>query len=310
MHHALGAQLVVLAVTRLLEAERIGLAQRAVIALAVGVAEVPPAPRHVVIEHAVFRSFLVIADRVMAAAQHQLVRQAQGAVPLKAGAPLLLASAFLPVVIARQAGAPGLLRVVFHQHRTAADGFAGGQFHLGLVGWQAVELVDGLLDFPQVEQVAVLARKGHGQLARRELAVVRALQTFELAFDHQHLQMPFGQILLRQVGTASDHALVDVVIGDGLEQLIELGNAQALVDVRLDQALTLGGGQAVSALEFNGLDRETTVIHRGGGRCGFDFLAGQFLEVFEAPALLFEQAVLPLADQVLIARRSRGHCAV
>ena len=41
----------------------------------------------------------MVADRVMAAAQNQLIGQAQRAVPFKAGAPLLFAGAFLAVVV-------------------------------------------------------------------------------------------------------------------------------------------------------------------------------------------------------------------
>jgi hypothetical protein len=39
---------------------------------------------------------------------------------------------------------------------------------------------------------------------------------------------------------------------------------------------------------------------------GLGFFAGQFLEVFKAPALFFQQTVLPITDQVLIARRGRS----
>jgi len=39
-------------------------------------------------------------------------------------------------------------------------------------------------------------------------------------------------------------------------------------------------------------------------------LAGQVLELVEASALLVEQAVLAVADQVLIARRGGGRGAV
>lgn len=55
--HPLGAQLVVLAVAGLLEIKAIALGHRAVIALVVAVAEVPPTPRHVVVEHGVFEVF-------------------------------------------------------------------------------------------------------------------------------------------------------------------------------------------------------------------------------------------------------------
>ncbi|MNL53787.1 hypothetical protein D3C87_1770590 [compost metagenome] len=68
MDEALGAQLMILAVAALAEVETIALGLGAVFALAVGITEVPPAPRHVVIEHRVFRGFLMIAQRIMAAA--------------------------------------------------------------------------------------------------------------------------------------------------------------------------------------------------------------------------------------------------
>lgn len=44
-----------------------------------------------------------------------------------------------------------------------------------MIGGQAVELVDGLLDFPQVQYLAAFAGEGHGQLAVRQFAVVSAL---------------------------------------------------------------------------------------------------------------------------------------
>lgn len=89
----------VFTVTGLLEVETVALDDRTVIALVVAVAEVPPAPGHVVVEHRILGGFLMVADRVMAATQNQLIGQAQRAVPLKAGAPLLFAGAFLAIVI-------------------------------------------------------------------------------------------------------------------------------------------------------------------------------------------------------------------
>ncbi|KWV85501.1 hypothetical protein PFLmoz3_04745 [Pseudomonas fluorescens] len=310
MDHPLGAQLVVLVVAVLLEFEAVGHAVGAVVAFAVGVAEVPPAPGQVVVEHGVFRGFLVVADGVVAAAQHQLVAQAQWAVPLKASAPLLFAGAFLPIVVARQAGAPGLLRGVLDHHVAAADLLAGGEFHLRLFGRQAVELVHQLLDFTQVKCFADFAGKGHGQFAVGHRAAFGAAQRFEFAFHHQHLQMAGGEVLLRQIGTAGDAAFAEVVVGDGFEQVVQLGHAQALADVRLEQALAVGRRQAVGAFEFDGFDREATGVGRGCRGLGLVRFAGQILKLLEAPLLLFKQAVLPVADQVLIARRGGGGCTV
>lgn len=73
MDHPLDAQLMIFAVAGLLEIETVGLSSRAVLALAVGIIEVPPAPRHAVIEHRVVGGVLVIGHRIVTAAQHQLI---------------------------------------------------------------------------------------------------------------------------------------------------------------------------------------------------------------------------------------------
>ena len=65
----------------------------------------------------------------------------------------------------------------------------------------------------------------------------------------------------------------------------------------------------VGPLEFNGLDREATAVHRGCWRFGPGLFAGQFLELFKAALLIFQQAVLPVADQVLITRKGCRHHA-
>ena len=133
MDHPLDAQLMIFAVAGLLEIETVGLRSRAVLALAVGIIEVPPAPRHAVIEHRVVGGVLVIGHRIVTAAQHQLIGQAQRAVPIKRRAPLLLASAALAVITARQPGTPRILRRVLDQHFAATDLFAQGQLHLRLI---------------------------------------------------------------------------------------------------------------------------------------------------------------------------------
>ncbi len=179
-----------------------------------------------------------------------------------------------------------------------------------LLGGQAVELVHQLLDFAQVERLADLAGKGHGQLTIGHAAALGAFESFEFAFDHQHLEVTAGKVLLRQVGAAGDPAFVDVVIGDDLEQFIELRHAQALADVGFEQTLAVGGGQAVGAFERDVPDREATAVGGRGRGLGLGFFAGQVLELVEAPALLVEQAVLAVADQVLIARRGGGRGAV
>ncbi|MNP26530.1 hypothetical protein D3C76_1193900 [compost metagenome] len=79
-----------------------------------------------------------------------------------------------------------------------------------------------------------------------------------------------------------------------------------MVEEGLEQALALALGQGIGALELDGLDRETTGIDRCRGLGRLRFLAGQVLELFKASALLLEQAILTLTDQVRIAGGWRG----
>ncbi|MNL06382.1 hypothetical protein D3C87_1270160 [compost metagenome] len=139
------------------------------------VTEIPPTPRQVVIEHCVVRRVLVIAHRVVTAAQHQLIAQTQRAVPIEGCAPLLFAGAALPIVAAGKPRPPGFLRGVGDQHLTAADVLAGSQFHRGLVRGQTIELIDHLLDFAQVDQVTRFTGKGHRQFAFGQMTVRGAL---------------------------------------------------------------------------------------------------------------------------------------
>lgn len=125
MDHPLGTQLMVCTVPGLFEIKRIGLADRAIIALAVGISEVPPAPRQVVVEARIFRSFPVVTDCIVAPTQHQLIGQTQRAVPLKPRTPLLFTGTFLTVVSTRQADTPGLLRRVFDHYRTPPTSLPG-----------------------------------------------------------------------------------------------------------------------------------------------------------------------------------------
>ncbi|KEA41393.1 hypothetical protein CR64_16010 [Pseudomonas aeruginosa] len=90
---------------------------------------------------------------------------------------------------------------------------------------QAAQLVDQLLQLAQVEQLAGPARKAHRQFARAgQRGAVQALQA---AFDDDDAQGPGGQVLLWQVGAGGDVAAIQVMVGDGLEQRIELADAQA-----------------------------------------------------------------------------------
>lgn len=184
----------------------------------------------------------------MATTQHQLVGEAQRVVPLQSQAPLLLACAALAVIVARQRRPPGLARGVLDLDLTATDLLTGYQVHLHLVGRQPVELVHQLLQLPQVEQLPGITGKGHVQFARGETAAIGRLDAFELALHHQDGQGAPGKILLRQIGPAGDVASLQIGIGNGLEQGVELIHAQASTQIGLGQALAITLGELLGPL--------------------------------------------------------------
>src|SRR5690606_4761366 len=149
----------------------------AVIALAVAVAEGPPAPGHQVVEALVVRMAVAVADRIAAGAQDQLIAQAQRAVPVEPEAPLLLAGAGLTLVVATGTHAPGLGGLTVHLHPTAAHFLPRRQLDLRATRRQAIELVDHLLQLAQVQALAGRARKGHADLGIARPAVA-ALEAF------------------------------------------------------------------------------------------------------------------------------------
>ncbi|MDR6356291.1 hypothetical protein Q3H58_002962 [Pseudomonas psychrotolerans] len=243
----------------------------------------------------------------MTAPQHQLIGQAQRVIPVQAQPPLLFAGAALTVIVARQRGTPGLARGVLDLDIAATDRLARYQVHLHLVGRQAVELVDHLLQLAQVEQLARRTGKGLHQLAGRQATARRGLEAFQLALHHQDGKDALGEILLRQVGPTGDVATPYVVIGDGFEQRVELVHTQALADIGLCQGCLVLSGEMLGALELNVLDGEAAPF--GGGRRGrrLNGCPWQLLEILQALLLLLKQALLPIADQVGIAGIGGDH---
>ncbi|MCY1370250.1 hypothetical protein D9M69_573350 [compost metagenome] len=156
-------------------------------------------------------------------------------------------------------------------HATATDLFAGYQFQLRLTGWQAVQMVDQLLQFAQIEHLMGAAGEGHGQLAvAGELGTVEALQ---LALDDDDREPASGEVLLRQIGAGGDVAPVQVVTGDQFEQFVELGDTEAVADEGGQQFIPLALRQKRCALDIDLEDLETMpLLH--------DLLRG----AFEGPA--------------------------
>src|SRR5690606_28293951 len=112
----------------------------------------------------------------------------------------------------------------------------------------------------------------------------------------QDFQLAVGQVLLRQVGTGSDVAVREVVVGDGLEQLVELAGAQAAALVGRQQfALPTFANQG-RALQADAANLETARLLDRNGRRARRLAPGQLLQVLQALALFFEQALLAVAD--------------
>lgn len=67
------------------------------------------------------------------------------------------------------------------------------------------------------------------------------------------------------------------MVGDDFQQFIELGDAQALTDVGLEQAIFFAVREAVGALEFDVFDGETTGVGGGCWQDRFGCLPGKSL---------------------------------
>lgn len=97
--------------------------------------------------------------------------------------------------------------------------------------------------------------------------------------------------------------MIDIELGDGLEQFIELPNAQALSSKSLKNALLVGLTEQSGAFEANLLDLKAALVFDGGGLQFWGFTR-QLLQFIETP-LLLQQALLALTDQLTVTRRLR-----
>ena len=94
------------------------------------------------------------------------------------------------------------------------------------------------------------------------------------------------------------------MIGYGLEQRVELLHAEALADIRLRQALAVRRRKAVGALDLDGVDGEAAGVFSGCRGLRRDRIARQLAEFIKTALLLLQQAILTIADHVLL---TRGH---
>ncbi|MCY1434331.1 hypothetical protein D9M71_503890 [compost metagenome] len=68
--------------------------------------------------------------------------------------------------------------------------------------------------------------------------------------------------MLRQVGAGGDEAAAQVVIGDGLEQRIELTDTQAPATIRRQQLLAATRIEVLGALQDDGANGEAASVRR------------------------------------------------
>lgn len=287
---ALQAQLVVW-LSRLLEVEAAGLGQQeTVFAFAVGVIGVPAAERQAQIEHRVTRGFLVIADRIVAAAQQGW--SARPSQLSQSGARTHCCSPVLrwPPLWRDRPTAP-VSAGCFDQHFAASHFLAGGQLHLRLVRWQAGSVGRPSARSRRLSKSAWFAWEAHKQLAIGDTAALGALHAFRRP-STTCFEVAAGEVLLRRVGATGDQTFGQVVVGDDREQIIELQYTNAPADVGNEQTITLAFGRRCRRqVKFDGVDGEAAGVRQCrqfGRRGGF---AGQVSRFFEAALLLFEQAI-------------------
>ncbi|KYO78791.1 hypothetical protein LT19_06068 [Pseudomonas aeruginosa] len=96
------------------------------------------------------------------------------------------------------------------------------------------------------------------------------------------------------------------MVGDGLEQRIELADAQAAPLVGRQQLATRAFVEVPGAFQLDAADLEAALVVAGGIRSGGRSLAGQLLEFLQALALFVQQALLAVADQVAVAGGGEG----
>ena len=144
----------------------------------------------------------------------------------------------LVVGIDGRAQRPG--RSVVDDHHAAASGVARLNVELCVVGWQAVDLVNALLQITQIEQTAFALRK---YIANRDAIGIPVVDHdfFNHAFNHQNLQLPTAQVLLRQVGAGRDETAVNIKLCDFTQNALNVRHIQAATREFVCDALAHGG---------------------------------------------------------------------
>ncbi|MCY1558115.1 hypothetical protein D9M68_950210 [compost metagenome] len=130
MQHALGAQLVGLAIAVQGEGEAIAFATGAVVPLAVAVTEGPPTVGQAVERALVIRVAPLVSDGIVVGTQAELVGQAQRTIPVQTEPQLLFAGAEIAVIIAGGRDPPGLAPLTLEGYPAATHLLAGQQFQL------------------------------------------------------------------------------------------------------------------------------------------------------------------------------------
>ncbi|OPD66945.1 hypothetical protein AO882_32890, partial [Pseudomonas paraeruginosa] len=84
------------------------------------------------------------------------------------------------------------------------------------------------------------------------------------------------------------------MVGDGLEQRVELAHAQAFALIGGQQFVAGALRQVLGAFELDAADVETTAVTSGSAWRRGRFVTWQLLEFLQALALLVQQALLAL----------------
>ena len=208
--------------------------------------------------------------------------------------------------------------LVGHHHHALAGLAARLHVQRGVVGGQAVELVDALLQVAQVQPLARLGRKGAGEVdLGAGAAGVLQLVALDRALDHADLEHAAAQVLRRQVGAGGDVAALDVALGDGRQHRLQVAHRQAAAGVVARQLLAQLRRQQRVAADADLADvaaGHADVGHRDLGLDGLEVGAAA-RRLLQRPLLLLTQALLLLAldhlvlalDDLRVDLRLRGH---
>jgi len=101
---------------------------------------------------------------------------------------------------------------------------------LGVVGGQAVDLLQPLLDVANVGDVSLYTRKGRGERRASLSPLAVDVDVRDRAFDDDEAEQPCcGDVLRGNVGPRGDEPLVEIKVSKGFQDCRDISNANAPV---------------------------------------------------------------------------------